>query len=120
MEISVFIFILLIHFLADFGLQTYEQSQKKSESDVFLFYHVGVYSLIWVLALCGYPDISINSIINFTIITFLFHFITDWITSRVGKPFWEKQDFHNGFVVIGFDQLLHYTQLLFTWKYFIG
>lgn len=116
MEIGVIIFILLIHFLADFGLQTHEQSQKKSSSNKFLFYHVAVYSGIWFLALCGHPytDGSANILI-FTIITFVLHFCTDYVTSRIGKPFWANQDFHNGFVVIGFDQLLHYVQLLTCW-----
>jgi hypothetical protein len=116
MEISIVIFILLIHFLADFGLQTHEQSQKKSSSNRFLFYHVAVYSAIWFLALCAHPytDVSVN-ILYFTIVTFVLHFSTDYITSRIGKPFWEKQDFHNGFVVVGFDQLLHYIQLIWCW-----
>jgi hypothetical protein len=120
MEISVIIFIMLIHFLADFGLQTHEQSQKKSISDKFLFYHVGVYSIVWFLALCGYPDTTLIGVVNFTMVSFVSHFVTDWATSRIGKPFWEKQDFHNGFVVVGFDQLLHYIQLLITWEIFIG
>lgn len=115
MEINIIIFILLIHFLADFGLQTHEQSQKKSSENLFLFYHVGVYTMIWYFALLAYPDTDIYGILIFIITTFICHFSTDYITSRIGKPFWEKQDFHNGFVVVGFDQLLHYIQLLLTW-----
>ena len=115
-NISTILFIMLIHFLADFGLQTHEQSQKKSTDNKFLSYHVGVYSLIWFLALCGYPGLEFKGIMEFTLITFISHFVTDWITSRIGKPFWKNGDFHNGFVVVGFDQLLHYTQLLLTWK----
>jgi hypothetical protein len=52
----------------------------------------------------------------FFFLTFGFHFATDFITSRIGKPFWEKKDFHNGFVVVGFDQVLHYIQLIYTFK----
>lgn len=117
MEISLIIFIMLIHFLADFGLQTHEQFQKKSSDSKFLFYHVGVYSMIWFLALCGYPDLELDGVLTFTLITFVSHFVTDWMTSRIGKPFWENKDFHNGFVVIGFDQLLHYIQLLLCWEF---
>jgi hypothetical protein len=115
MEISVFIFILLIHFLADFGLQTHQQATLKSSEEKFLFYHVGVYSLIWVIAMLAY-GLPIENSLLFALITFCFHYITDWITSRVGKPFWNANDFHNGFVVIGFDQLVHYIQLIMTWK----
>ena len=44
----------------------------------------------------------------------MFHWVTDFLTSRIGKPFWDKGDFHNGFVVVGFDQVLHYIQLVAT------
>jgi hypothetical protein len=115
MEISVFIFILLIHFLADFGLQTHQQATLKSSEEKFLFYHVGVYSLIWLVAILAY-GFKLYSAFTFSFITFVFHYMTDWITSRVGKPFWKNDDFHNGFVVVGFDQLLHYIQLIYTWK----
>jgi hypothetical protein len=112
---SVFITILLVHFLADFGLQTHEQSQKKSSSNKWLFYHVGVYSLVWLPgSYLLFGDWSLA--LNFVLVTFVYHFLTDWLTSRIGKPFWAKEDFHNGFVVIGADQVLHYLQLYYTYK----
>ena len=110
---TTLVFVLLIHFLADFGLQTHEQATGKSTSLKWLTYHVGVYSIMWLLASWFYlGDFRIALI--FSIITFICHWITDFITSRIGKPFWDKQDFHNGFVVVGFDQVLHYIQLVGT------
>lgn len=112
---KLFIYILLIHFLADFGLQTHDQATNKGKSDKWLFYHVGVYSIIWFIAsFIWMGDWWIA--IHFSFITFCCHFITDWWTSRIGKPFWEKGDYHNGFVVIGFDQILNYLQLYYTFK----
>lgn len=107
--------ILLVHFLADFALQTHEQSTRKSTSNLYLTYHVGVYTIIFGLFAMIYTK-SVEFAIWFSVITFLFHFMTDYLTSRIGKPFWEKKDFHNGFVVVGFDQLLHYGQLILTYK----
>jgi hypothetical protein len=52
----------------------------------------------------------------FGAITFVAHFITDYATSRIGKPFWEKKDYHTGFVVVGADQVLHYLQLIYTYE----
>jgi len=112
---QLFLFIILIHFLADFGLQTHDQATNKSTSNKWLFYHVGVYSLIWFFGALIYFGVWDKSLI-FASITFIAHFATDWITSRIGKPFWAKQDFHNGFVVIGFDQVLHYVQLYYTFE----
>jgi fatty acid desaturase len=110
---STFLFVLLIHFLADFGLQTHEQATNKSSSIKSLSYHVGVYSLIWLVAAWFYFDFFALALL-FSTITFVFHFATDYVTSRVGKPYWAKQDLHNGFVIVGFDQVLHYIQLFLT------
>ena len=110
---STILFVLLIHFLADFGLQTNEQATNKSSSIKYLAYHVGVYSLIWLIAAWFYFDYFILAL-AFSAITFIFHFATDYVTSRVGKPYWAKQDLHNGFVIVGFDQVLHYIQLFLT------
>ena len=109
------VYILLIHFLADFGLQTHDQATKKSTDNWFLFMHVGTYSLIWCIATMPFSGTS-PAWLLFGSVTFVTHFVTDFITSRIGKPFWDKQDFHNGFVVVGFDQMLHYLHLYFTFK----
>ena len=110
---TTLVFVLLIHFLADFGLQTHDQATGKSTSLKWLTYHVGVYSIMWLLASWFYFDYFWIALI-FSSITFICHWVTDWLTSRIGKPFWDKQDFHNGFVVVGFDQVLHYIQLVGT------
>jgi membrane-bound metal-dependent hydrolase YbcI (DUF457 family) len=113
-EVKTLIMILLIHFLGDFALQTHEQSTKKSTSGKFLFYHVGVYSFVWFIAAYGIYD-DWNKAGLFAIITFWAHFIVDYATSRIGKPFWDKGDHHNGFVVVGADQVIHYIQLIYTY-----
>lgn len=116
---NLFIIILIVHFLADFALQTHEQSQGKSEGsqpwNKWLFYHVATYSMIWFIVCLGL-GLTLLKAFTFFAITGLLHYQTDWITARIGKPFWEKQDFHNGFVVVGFDQVLHYLQLYYTFK----
>ena len=112
---KLFLFIILVHFLADFGLQTHEQATKKSSDWLMLFYHVGVYSLVWLVGAWIWFDNIILAFL-FAGITFIAHYITDAITSRVSKPFFENGDYHNGFVVIGFDQILHYIQLWLTFN----
>ena len=102
---QLFLFILLIHFLADFGLQTHEQAINKSTSHKWLFYHVGVYSIIWMFASYIY-FMDVSKALIFSIITFVAHYLTDFATSRIGKPFWKDgKDLHNGFVIVGFDQI---------------
>ena len=112
------VMILLIHFLADFGLQTHEQATRKSMDNKQLAYHVGVYTAVWFVAgISMFGDIQ--KTVTFALITFICHFLTDYVTSRIGKPYWEKKDFHNAFVIVGFDQLLHYVQLFLTYIWLI-
>lgn len=114
-SIHAFILILIIHFLADFPLQTHEQATKKGESNKWLFYHVGTYTLIWSVIYMTLPfqsEYPLLSWLTFSLLIGVPHFIVDWVTSRVGKPFWRSQDFHNGFTVVGFDQVIHYLCLI--------
>lgn len=115
------VLILLIHFLADFALQTNNQATKKGEGfsplNKWLFYHVSSYTLIWSLVFLIIPiDPELNTFAGWLLFVFFIgvpHYIVDWLTSRIGKPFWKEGDNHNGFTVVGFDQVLHYLCLGF-------
>jgi len=107
------LYMLIVHWIADFVLQTSEQAEKKSTSIKFLTYHILVYTLVWGFASYYYFGDVLKCLI-FAGITCVCHWLTDFVTSRLGKPFWEKKDFHNGFVIVGFDQILHYVQLYLT------
>jgi hypothetical protein len=113
-HLTVLFFILIVHFLADFCLQTDDQAAMKSTDIKHLNRHVLTYSLVWLVAsfsLFGrFTDAAV-----FALVTYSAHFLTDYITSRVGKPFWEKKDYHTGFVVVGADQVAHYIQLTLTY-----
>ena len=105
---------LLIHYLGDFALQTHWQATNKSTNVEALSKHVGVYSLVWFIALI--PILGVIGSLFFTIITFMAHWLTDYATSPfTGKAF-REQDYHNAFAIIGFDQILHYIQLYYTFK----
>lgn len=106
--------ILLIHWLADFCLQTNEQATQKSTDPIQLGYHVCTYTIVWFLAAYCISG-SWEKASLFAIATFGWHFCTDFVTSRIGKSFWEKKDLHNGFCIVGFDQILHYIQLFLAY-----
>lgn len=114
LDIKTILLILLIHWAGDFCLQTHGQATRKSTEDGPLAEHVTAYSLVWLIgAYCilGNWDCAVI----FASITWVAHFTTDYCTSRIGKKYFDKQDYHNGFVVIGFDQILHYIQLFTTY-----
>ena len=109
--------ILLIHWVADFVLQTHNQAINKSKEWIPLLEHTLTYSLVW-LVIAGIYGIIINNIwigFYFFLPTVICHTITDYFTSRWVKKSFDKQDYHNGFVKIGLDQILHYIQLFTTY-----
>jgi len=48
-------------------------------------------------------------------ISYIIHTIQDYFTSRAVSKLFAKKDYHNGFVMIEVDQLLHYLQLFLTY-----
>lgn len=113
--------IIIIHYIADFIVQTDWQAKNKSKSWEALLNHTFIYSAIFGLIMCFILPVESNKHLPtyFFLITFICHTIIDYFTSRWVKKSFEKQDYHLGFVKIGFDQILHYTQLLLTF-YFLN
>lgn len=122
LKLTEIILMLSIHWIADFVLQTHWQATNKSKNNIALTQHVTTYSIcwlapIWLLFWSG-PFNMIGALtfsMIFSIITFLFHWITDYFTSRLNSKLWAKGDVHNFFVSVGFDQILHYVQLFGTY-----
>lgn len=112
-NIYVLFAILIIHWIADFVLQTDQQAKNKSKDSWALMAHTSIYSLIWLIP--TYFVLSFNCF-TFVLITFIAHTITDYFTSRLNTYLHKKGDIHNFFVSVGFDQILHYVQLILTYK----
>lgn len=110
--------IIVIHWIADFVLQTDKQAKGKSKNWSDLLEHTNNYSLLWTIIGMFYTIISLNTSWNwllFGLITFIAHTITDYFTSRLNSKLWAKGQTHNFFVSVGFDQILHYIQLFLTY-----
>lgn len=130
------VWLLTLHLLADFFAQTDWMAVNKSKRNDALLVHVGWYSVILALGTLS---------LAFGAITFVAHFATDWVTSRITRaqfPFvpykdgmlvdhegiWGavptfghkfKRSRHNFFCTVGVDQWLHAVQLLVT-AYWLG
>lgn len=114
--------ILVVHWIFDFFLQTSWQATKKSKNNVALASHVGVYSIgliLIVLLNFGYFQ-HLGYAIGYVVLNAVAHFFTDYVTSRASSSLYEKEEYHDFFVVIGFDQLLHYLTLIVTFVLLIG
>lgn len=109
----------IIHWFADFVCQTRKQAEGKSSSWSCLLEHTATYSLIWMIVvfIVGIAFASLSSkILLFPIITFVFHTATDYFTSKATAIAYLKESKKEFWCIVGFDQMLHYIQLYFTYK----
>ncbi len=117
-ELKIIFGILIIHWFADFVLQTDKQAKGKSKNWSDLLSHTGIYSLVWLIPsliiFFNQSEIGIIKALSFVLITFITHTITDYFTSRLNSKLWTEGKTHWFFVSIGFDQILHYLQLFLT------
>lgn len=116
-----FLALLAVHWIADFILQTHWQAQNKSKRLDALARHVGSYTLalcVGTMAIFA-GSASVARVAIFAVVNGALHFATDFFTSRWTSKLYAKQDWHNFFVVVGLDQLIHQTTLAVTmWAFF--
>jgi len=91
-----------LHFIGDFVLQSDSTARAKSKNWLALARHVFIYSLC--LLFIG---------VEYAILNGAAHFIIDAITSRITSGLYKKGEIHWFFVVIGFDQAVHVTLLIY-------
>ena len=107
------VLILFLHFLADFVFQSNKMAQNKSVSRKWLLAHVGTYGLILFLGL--YFFVSFKFLLYYVGINMLLHYMIDAETSKITKKLWAEKKIGEFFVMIGWDQFLHYFFLYLTW-----
>jgi hypothetical protein len=126
--------ILFIHWISDFVFQSGWMATNKSKNWLALGSHVLVYTasmgvllIFSSIIVASVGSIPGGAIMVITPLAFMMwialngvlHFITDAVTSRITAKLWKKNDMHNFFVVVGFDQFIHYTCLIVTLLMFI-
>ena len=115
--------IIVIHFIADFIFQDEKWAVGKSKSFKLLLAHTLTYSYIWFCASVIFisSDDLPPSFYWFAPITFVFHTLTDYYTSKITSRLYAQGKFGSEvpnlgfFTMIGFDQVLHYAQLFLTY-----
>lgn len=121
--------IMFSHTIFDFVFQSDWMAKEKHKNLTALLIHVLTYTfgvtftIVILLSFFGLftteSNISNNSIVIFIIINFLTHLLVDYITSKAVKLCFDKQDYHNGFIIIGFDQFIHIVTLAFTTELYL-
>lgn len=112
MDITGFLSLIWLHFVADFVLQSDEVAINKSKSNLVLLQHVVIYSLPF--AFIAIPHVNG---LYWLLFNGFAHFVVDYVTSRTTSYLWKKNQRHWFFVVIGLDQALHLTCLLWSYQF---
>jgi len=118
------LYLLLVHWVADFVMQNDQMALNKSTSNYWLGIHVGVYTLatisLWSLFFSIVDlEVSFLKYLEAAAALYVMHFITDYITSRITGRYFRAKKNHEFFVTIGFDAFLHYCQILFVFNFII-
>jgi hypothetical protein len=111
----IIIYLMFIHYICDFWLQTEKQARGKSGSLNRLLEHTIIYSI--GMAVLSLVVFSLPKAIMFGLSCFVFHTITDYFTSRLAKNRYESgvvNGWNGFFSVIGLDQFLHFVQIYLT------
>lgn len=111
------VFLLLIHFIADFVCQNDTMALKKSHDFGWLFLHVAVYTAVFFVCMgfgALYFQFNFISTLYFVLLNSALHLITDFFTSKINAYHWSKKENHRFFVGIGADQFIHGATLIYT------
>ena len=122
-DFNIILIILIAHFIGDFVLQSDKIASNKSKNSEILYVHCWLYSIPF------YVSGTIISIIDskwnskecilfglWILFNIHFHFVIDYVTSRITSKLWVNNKRHLFFTAIGADLLIHYIVLLVTYK----
>jgi hypothetical protein len=102
------------HFIADFVFQSDKMATRKAECGNALFDHCITYAavtwLLWMVFIFGVINDVTISVIGLFAYLLLTHLFVDSITSKITKYYYTRNR-HVFFVIIGFDQVIHYITL---------
>lgn len=138
------IYLMILHFIADFLLQSREMGKKKSSEFLWLLKHLGIQYTIMIIGLtpCFFLNlISAHKLLALCILNTIIHGVIDWNIWNVYKysvkirlinhykdtgvhenhikkagSNWEYWEDHWFYTTIGFDQLLHASTLVILWS----
>lgn len=107
MEINFIIYLLFLHWIADFVCQSDAIAKNKSKDNGVLFFHCVVYFSVFMLGTINF---------GFAFLLGLIHFPVDYVTSRLNSKLYQAGKNHEFFVSIGFDQWIHFATILLLGK----
>lgn len=123
-------YLAFLHWLADFVFQTDEMAKNKSTSWKWLAAHILTYGSVlftglYVVALANCTEpfhlgtmFFMGAFVGiYTLANMILHAAIDAVTSRITSKLYREGKIHQFFVVIGIDQFLHLSCLIWTFAW---
>lgn len=107
MRLDLIIYLLFIHWIADFVFQSDWMAKEKAKHMDALMIHCLVYGLTFSV-------MTLNPLYGFRL--FVVHVFVDFITSRINSHLYQAGKVHWFFVSLGFDQFIHFVTILLLAK----
>jgi hypothetical protein len=110
MTLDVIILILVLHFVSDYILQSYDMMVNKGKSNPWLLYHTTIYTLPFIIFF-GPAYGVLNGVL---------HTLTDYFSSRMNNKLLQYEDKKWFYTNMGFDQMVHLITLFVTYTWLFG
>jgi hypothetical protein len=110
------ILIILLHTIGDFFLQGSKLSRLKAIKVPYLFEHVGIYTLLFIVMSPLLLGMSILQGIAFSLLNGALHFIIDYFTGKF-KTKYHDTDESRYIAAVGIDHTLHVIILILSYIY---
>lgn len=115
--IKTFVLIFVMHVVAGFFLQSKKISKLKREQKRYLFLHVGIYTLFFIIFSPILLGLTIVQGLVYSLMNGVLHLIVDYITGRFKVKYFEKYNFKYKLTVV-VDYALHLSILIITYLCF--
>ncbi len=106
--------LIFLHLIGDSVLQSQKLRQQKIDSIKYLFKHIGIYSLVFLIFTPILFNLTLVQALLFTLVNTVIHFAEDWIFIKIKKHYWDNADYKYVAVFSIIEHSLHVAILIIT------
>jgi len=111
---KIFVLLFVMHVVAGYLLQTKKISKLKREKTLYLFIHVGLYTLFFIVFFPLLFELTFVEGLIYSLINGVLHLVVDYITGKFKNIYFEKNNLKYKLTVIS-DYTLHVSILIISY-----